>query len=413
MTLSLPPRVAPLIVGLACLVPTILVAQETAEGSELAVNTATTGDQNSSDVSVDDDGSFVVVWEDENDTSIQLRRYSSDGTPLAGQQAADSLGGDSTSPAVAHQNGGGFVAAWVNTANIQVRRFLPNGTGNGPEFSANSITTGYRADIGAADDGSFVVVWEAFGDDIQARRFSSVGNPIGAEFDVDAMGGIAPALAVEPDGDFVVAWHDNPAAGGAYDVFARRFGSDGTPFTDVLEVNTYTPSAQRWAAVGVDADGDFVVVWNNTSGYDVRGQLFASDGTPDGGELILIDTTHGGAFDGPSAAAMRDDGSFVVAWETDYGSGELFERQFDASGTPLAAGTMVNTSTAGSGNEASIGPGPNGSFVVTWTNRYAFSDGGGGDADDSDRVRAQRFGSAEPPLFADGFESGDTTAWGS
>ncbi len=53
----------------------------------------------------------------------------------------------------------------------------------------------------------------------------------------------------------------------------------GTSRADDLQVNTYTTGFQRNASVGVDADGDFVVVWESegsggtdSSSFSVQGQ---------------------------------------------------------------------------------------------------------------------------------------------
>ena len=59
-----------------------------------------------------------------------------------------------------------------------------------------------------------------------------------------------------------------------------------TARADDVQVNTYTTGLQGFPSVSLDADGDFVVVWQSfgSSGTDdffsIQGQRFASDGSP-------------------------------------------------------------------------------------------------------------------------------------
>ena len=54
-----------------------------------------------------------------------------------------------------------------------------------------------------------------------------------------------PSVAVDADGDFVVAWTSAGQDGTAYGVFAARFNSAGAPQGAEFQVNTYTTSIQQ------------------------------------------------------------------------------------------------------------------------------------------------------------------------
>ena len=138
----------------------------------------------------------------------------------------------------------------------------------------------------------------------------------------------APSVALDADGDFVVAWQSYGQDGSDYGVFARRFSSAGArpgrrvpgqhlhheppahpvggagrrrrlrrrlaratartaratasspaasraralALAGEFQVNTYTTSTQRYPSVAADADGDFVVAWES------NGQDGSSDG---------------------------------------------------------------------------------------------------------------------------------------
>jgi hypothetical protein len=192
-------------------------------GPEIQVNTYT-GSQTDTDLAMDGEGDFVVVW--------------------------DSLGQEGQP----YQHG------------IFARRFNAAGAALGNEFQVNSYTQfsqRYPA-VAMSSDGAFVVVWEdrdQFGNSkaIFARRFNAAGAFDGSQLQVNSSTGFhrEPDVAMSDDGGFVVAWERDG------DVFARWFSDTGIPRSDELQVNTYTPSAQFDLAVTADAEGHTVVVWNS------------------------------------------------------------------------------------------------------------------------------------------------------
>ncbi len=76
-------------------------------------------------------------------------------------------------------------------------------------------------------------------------------------------------MASEPDGDFVVVWTGPDADGDG--IFGRRFYADGTPVGDEFAVNFYTTSNQRSPALAMDPDGSFVVGWSGAQEGDTNG----------------------------------------------------------------------------------------------------------------------------------------------
>jgi hypothetical protein len=116
-------------------------------------------------------------------------------------------------------------------------------------------------------EGDYVVAWISYEQDgsqsgIFACRFASNGTPLAAEFQVNAHTVIAqndPALGLGEDGQFVVAWQSNSQDGPEYGIFARRFTSAGAPQGLDFQVNTRTAIYQSFPAVGSAAAGAFVV----------------------------------------------------------------------------------------------------------------------------------------------------------
>ena len=68
---------------------------------------------------------------------------------------------------------------------------------------------------------------------------------------------ISPSVAVDADGDFVIAWQSRDQDGSGYGVFAQRYNAAGTPQGAEFRVNTYTTGYQVSPSVAMDAEGDF------------------------------------------------------------------------------------------------------------------------------------------------------------
>ena len=72
-----------------------------------------------------------------------------------------------------------------------------------------------------------------------------------------------PSVAMDADGDFVVAWHSGNFGSGQdgslYGIYAQRYNAAGVAQGSEFQVNTHTTERQAFPSVAMDADGDFVV----------------------------------------------------------------------------------------------------------------------------------------------------------
>ena len=307
-------------------------------GAVFQVNTYTTSFQFFARLASDADGDFVVVWEsygqDGSGPGVFARRFSSTGAPL--------------------------------TAEIPV--------------NSTTIHLQAAPDVAAELNGDFVVVWQSHLQDgdaagVFARRFSSTGAPLGGEFRANSFTSgaqRAPAIDADEDGDFVVVWHSLGQDGAGYGVFGQRFSSGGAPLGPEFQINSTFTNDQTPASVAVDADGDFVVAWQHEVGafnYDVLARRFNSSGTPLGFEFGVSADPGSGDQMGPRVAADSD-GDFVVTWfGTGAGSADpdgIFMRRFKASGVPQNLDTQINANTSGPRASPAVAGEPDGDFVVTW-----------------------------------------------
>ena len=292
-----------------------------------------------------------------------------------------------TSPAVSLDGDGDFVVTWQGDfsdgsfSGVFARRFNAAGSPQATEFQVNTYTPGYQSFPAVAmdNDGDFVLAWQSSYKDgsvlgVVARRFDAFGSPQAVEFHVNTYSLGAqkyPAVAMDGDGDFVVTWQSDGQDSGGYDgVFARRFNAAGIPQAAEFQVNAYTPGNQNYPAVALDGDGDFVIVWQSYGQDGDSGGVFArrfnAAGLPQATEFqVNAHTTDSQAF---SAVAIDDGGDFVAAWasyDQDGSNYGIFARRFDAAGSPQAE-VQVNNYTPGIQFLTDVAI-DDGDFIVTWT----------------------------------------------
>jgi hypothetical protein len=136
-----------------------------------------------------------------------------------------------------------------------------------------------------------------------------------------------------------------------------------------FRVNTTTTGGQNGGVVASAADGSFVVVWTSSdgAGTGVFGQRYAADGSPQGGEFRVNETTTG-AQSGPWVS--RDSlGGFVVVWSGDdlaLATPDVFARRYGADGAALGNAFRVNAATTGAQTQPRVASAPGGDFVVVW-----------------------------------------------
>jgi Ca2+-binding RTX toxin-like protein len=407
-------------------------------GSEFLVNnTATASNQNDPQIAALGDGRFVVTWTDASatggDTSelaVRMEIFHADGTSDGGEFLVNTTTttGDQAESSVTTLADGRFVVAWTDLsasgddtsgAAVRARIFNANGSTFGSEFVVNTTTAGnqHLPDITALADGGFVATWladDGSADGVIGQLFTANGTKVGAEFPVNTTtsgGQTNQAVAAFDGGSFVVAWQDASATGDDTDglaVRAQLFDSDGAQVGSEFLVNTTTSGDQSVPDVAVLDDERFVVVWRDESatGGDIRGQLFAADGTPLDDEFLVNTETENSQSD-PEVIALTG-GRFVVVWHDlssalgDISSGAIAGQVFNADGSKSGAEFRINTATEGDQRLPSITELADGRIVVSWTDNSQ----SGGDTD-GEAVRAQIFDPRETAIELSGTVADD------
>ncbi len=331
--------------------------------NDRTVNSVGAGDQLKPSLAMNSTGDFVIVWEDDSD--------SSDGS-------------------------GNF--------DIVARGFQPGGCESFHDVIANgSVTSGQQNTPGVAMDsnGNFVVVWRDDNDgngigQIYARGFNSSGSQSFSLMTVNSQNSGQqqnPAVAMDPNGNFVVVWEDDSDSSdgsGNYDIFARGFHPDGTEkFHDML-VNDIADGQQNTPSVAMDSDGNFVVVWRDDNDGNGIGQIYARGFNSLGSQSfarMTVNSVSSGQQQNPSVV-MGSDGGFVVVWEDDSdssGNYDIFARGFNSNGLERFSDITVNPSPGGQHLAPAIASSSSAGFVVTWEDDT--------DANGSYQIKARGFDS--------------------
>jgi hypothetical protein len=254
------------------------------------------------------------------------------------------------------------------------------GAANGTELPISDpvmetrTTTFAQRNIDAVFDGTrWFAAWAEFrggGFDLFGGRITPEGDlPDGGGLTistgVDGGDALNPSIAVDGNGQFLVAWTDNDQT--ATDVYAARISPSGR----VLD-----PAAID-IAVGVDADASPSVAWNGS----VFLVAWTHGGT--GGSTMAALVTPAGAVSqlgvvsenmvSPSVAASGS--TFLVVGSQ--GISSIIARRFDGAGVPLGSVfSITKDEVLGRQIQPSVAGGPNG-WVAVWTDERNTSVGNG------------------------------------
>ncbi len=293
------------------------------------VNTTTIGNQDNASVAMDSDGNFVVTWHSYDSADfehiIYAQRFDSDGDPQGDEIVVDGeindAGGSVNFSDVAIDDDGNFVIVWQTNDDddddsdgdgdgfaVYAQRFDNDGDRQGDKFQVNSFTDGdqLNASVAMDADGNFAVAWESGGDQdgdetgVYVRLYDDDGDAITREIQVNSFtdgNQFGPDIAMDNDGDFVVTWSSKEQDGDAYGIYAQVFDAEGETVGDEFQVNSRTRNDQVDPAVGLDNEGDFVITWaSDRQDGDLLGvyaQPFAPsremEGTPRNDTLVGTD----------------------------------------------------------------------------------------------------------------------------
>jgi hypothetical protein len=166
-------------------------------------------------------------------------------------------------------------------------------------------------------------------------------------------------------------------------------GREPVPVGPEFQVSESTVASQFTPDVAMSRQGDFVIVWRGPDAdySGITGRAFRWDGTPRTGDFPVNTNTADSQFE--PTIGMDAEGRFVVAWATANSAtsdADLAGRLFDAGGTPVGPEILLDDT-----ERRDRGPGvamnEDGSFVLGWAEAPLW----GSPPSEIDRIRARAF----------------------
>lgn len=384
-------------------------------GTELLVNTNNLSQVRNPAAAFDSSGRSLVVWE--NDLlGVRGRFYDASGKPqgselaLVANDAWSVLPG--TAPVVFHRDpavvflpSGNFLLVWaeehgtlewmvyfenlqVISREIVVQEYNAQGQAVGRNFTISSGGIGLksRPQLAVRATGDVVAAWmSTYGPGttpaselgVFTRLLANTGRPIGSQSQVDNVSGAigsTPALAVAPDGTYLIAWMSQKG-NDTFDtsIYGRVFMASGAPLAAPFALTTGAVGPQERPTVANDGQGSYLVAWqsyfNDIEHSRINGQIVSNAGALLGKRQAISDGAGQNWAEVAPTAAVVPGGTFVLVWmefNTWFPVG-LAGQQLDRSGAPLGTQVWINHQQIGSQFRTALATNGAGTYLTPYS----------------------------------------------
>ena len=301
------------------------------EGDEFQVNSTVTDNQVNPTVAMDDRGAFVIGWATSGQSfsffnDVYAQRYDRFGEAQGSEFRVNENdfpgalpfppGRFEINPAVTMSGAtGNFVFAWevvtsqqngvaTNTI-IAGRTYDADGGNASREFrfdtgvgsgGGDQFRVARNPQLAMNDQDEYTLVWESYsgaaldGYDVYYREYRSDGANVSGQVNLPLFTGhqVNPSVAVDADGDFAIVWNGNGATVDPLNpnnpdlqvdqddlgVFMVDYNAANQTVKTQHRVNVTEAGPQYQPTIGMEPDGDSVVVWSGTGVGDNHG-IFA------------------------------------------------------------------------------------------------------------------------------------------
>lgn len=324
------------------------------------------------------DGGFITVWhdgggKDGSQAGVYGRILDSDYQRVGDEFLVNTLtNGFQTKARVATLSDGTFMVVWAGgDGSYQGQVFSVDGTKSGSQFTVGPWFIGESDIIGSSDD-KFLVLKSQNNENAGILSvYSRTGEELVASVTVTSDGGGESRIIELASDRYLVAWYDARDVEG-FDIHAQIFDGSGTLIGDEFLLNSTLDNNQQAPELVSTGDGSFAAVWQSYSQdgelFDIYFRAFDSSGVPTTDE-VLVNTTTDGQQIKPSIARLED-GSFVVAWQSDHlGASQILYQKVSQTGQLIGSNRILSENDTGSfvnGNEVALTTLANGSVMASW-----------------------------------------------
>ncbi|MDH7598101.1 MAG: Ig-like domain-containing protein [Sedimentisphaerales bacterium] len=359
--------------------------------TEITIPSSNIGDQFMPVVAADGSGMFVAAWYSQSATDpglfyVYIRRFDAAGQALGQQQLASpdpvELPGLPGRPAIAVAEDGRFAVAWEAQVGIltqvQMRIFNPDGSP-----ATGLITIGgeyyhcYRPDMAfdptngqvlvayTRQDDGFPVPGDLYDTQVYVQRYDLNGTAQGTAERVSSTAGKAPKLVIDKDGRVLVVWNGKELTNRyLFGRFIETSGQLGAQF-QLAQIGDLSDGLLQASSLAMDGQGRFVVAWDEPFLQKVLVRQFNADGTPVAAAQELA-----GAHATEPDVAMGPEGNFIVTWSQTDRDGDgcgVYAHRFNPDGSNAGPDVRVNSQVLGEQSQPAIAIGPWGRVLVCWS----------------------------------------------
>ena len=292
-------------------------------------------------------GSFVGVWEDNSSSDdgkykdadgkeqqnydIAFRLFKRGGYANGGQKFVTPdnkfAKGNQKSPDIAMDKDGNFVIVWAddsdnnNSYDIMMTGFNSKGEIRFSNIKVNENSDGDQTAprIAMASDGRFVVVWNdkqgKANINIKYKSFKADGTEAAKEqYLIDKIEGTRrnPAIAMDENGNYVVAWDDDKDNNNGYQMYAQKYDFSGKALSKVLVVNSDSAGQQLHGAVGMNKKGAFFVAYRDDRDKDKKYAIRVRGWDENLNEIITDTEVYNASHNNSQATVCVDDSNNAV-----------------------------------------------------------------------------------------------------
>lgn len=354
------------------------------------------------DINITTDGNIWVVWEDSREGNPDVYGQILRDTMRIGQNFRvndDYASTHQRCSFITVDNQGEFLVTWEDERNgdidIYAQRIDSLGNLLGKNFrvdDATSVSYQFYPAAARAHTGNFLIVWTDTreGDpDIYAQFYDKLGNRLGTNFRVNHPKENTqwyPIVSSDSVGNFLVVWMDRRE--GSWDIYGQRYDRNQNPIGANFRINDFITGDQIYAYCAMDKKGNFVITWmdDREGNFDIYAQLFNQEGSPIGNNFKVNETSD--SFQGYPACTRNQD-YFVITWEDERnGNVDIYAQVFLTNGQRIGGNFRVNDdATREDQYSPTVDIDENSSIIFIWM------DGRKGDGDWD--IYAQRFDSTQ------------------
>ncbi|ESQ73772.1 calcium-binding protein [Asticcacaulis sp. AC402] len=255
-------------------------------GSQITVNTGqpATSDSDASSIVGLPGGGFIVGWDQsvgggDGPYDVYFQRFDANGNPVgAATRVNTTTTNQQDSTQISLLNGGGFVITWISYGQdgagygVYMQRYDANGVAQGAETLVNTTTVFDQANANVATltGGDYIVSWTTWRADNTVdtlmQRFTAAGVKVGNETLVNTyttLGQRNPDILALNDGGYIIAWHSNGQDGSQWGSYFQRYDSGGAKVGGETRINVTTAGNQIEPVMALLEDGNIAITWQS------------------------------------------------------------------------------------------------------------------------------------------------------